>query len=123
MRARRAIPPSRRRLQRLVEIGEDVVDVLDADGQANVIVGDAGRQLLFGRELRVGGARRMDGERARVADVGDMIEELERVDELGAGGLAALDLEADQAALPALQIFLRPPLGLALLIARDGSRS
>ena len=74
-------------------------------GQANVIVGHAGRELFFGRELRVGGGRRMDGERARIADVGDVIEELERVDELGAGGLAALDLEADQTALPAVRYF------------------
>ncbi len=40
----------------------------------------------------------MDGERARVADVGDMVEQLQRVDELAPGVLAALDLEADEAA-------------------------
>ena len=56
--------------------------MLDADREANVVVGHAGRELFFGRELRVGGGRRMDGERTRVADIGDVIEELERVDEL-----------------------------------------
>ena len=65
----------------------------------------------------------MNGERASVADVGDMIEELERVDELGAGGLAALELEADQAALPALEIFLGAPLATHPSDKTDGSQS
>ena len=98
-----------RRLQRLVEIGDDVVDMLDADRQPDIVVGHAGRLLLLGRELRVGGGRRMDGERARVADIGDVIEELERVDELAPRLLAALDLEPDQAAQPALEIFFGAP--------------
>ena len=39
---------------------------------------------------------------------------------LRAGVLAALDLEADQTALPAFEVFLRPPLGLAFLEATGG---
>ena len=65
-----------RRLQRMVEVGEDVVDVLDADRQAHVAVRHAGGELVLGRKLRVGRRRRMDGELARVADVGDVVEEL-----------------------------------------------
>ena len=42
----------------------------------------------------------MDREAARIADVGDVIEQLQRIDEAPAGLLAALDLEADQAAEP-----------------------
>jgi acyl-CoA synthetase (AMP-forming)/AMP-acid ligase II len=70
-----------RRRQRLVEIGDDVVDVLDADRQAHIARRHAGLQLLLGRQLRMRRAGRMDGEAARVADVGDVIEHLERVDE------------------------------------------
>ena len=40
--------------KRLIEIGEDVVDVLDADRQPHIAIGDAGLRLLLGRELRVG---------------------------------------------------------------------
>jgi hypothetical protein len=43
----------------------------------------------------------MDRERARVADIGDMIEKLERVDELASRLDAALKLETDQPAVAA----------------------
>ena len=49
-RSRQAFP-SCRRLQRLVEIGEDVVDMLDADRQADIVVRHPGRELFFGRKL------------------------------------------------------------------------
>ena len=55
--------------------------MLDTDRQPDIAFGDAGRGLVLGRELRMGGRRGMDGEAARVADIGDVIEELERVDE------------------------------------------
>ena len=45
---------------------------------------------------------------ARVADIGDVIEHLQRVDEAAAGLLAAGEFEADEAAQPALEITLRP---------------
>ena len=51
---RRRRAGSSRRLQRLVEVGEDVVDVLDADRQAHVAVRDAGRELLFRRRAASG---------------------------------------------------------------------
>lgn len=40
-----------RRAQRLVEIAQNVVDALHADRQADIAVGDAGRELLRGAEL------------------------------------------------------------------------
>ena len=95
-------PPnaSRRGLQRLVEVSEDVVDVLEADREAHVVLRHAGRELLFGPELRVGGRRRMNRERARVADVGDVIEKLQRVDETFAGFDAALQLKPTRPPYP-----------------------
>ena len=65
----------------------------------------------------------MDGERARVADIGDVIEELERVDELAPGVLAALDLESDQAALPPFEVFFRRASWLRPSEPTGGSRS
>lgn len=39
------------RLERLIEIGDNVFDMLDAEGEPNVALGDAGLQLLLRREL------------------------------------------------------------------------
>ena len=99
-----AIFPGRRKAA--LEIGEDVVDMLEADGQPHIAVGDAGRVLLLRRELRMRGGRRMDGQAARVADIGDVIEQLQRIDEAAAGFLAARQLEADEPAIAALEIFI-----------------
>src|SRR5687767_14751566 len=104
--------------ERLVEIGDDVVDMLDADRQPDIIVRDAGRQLLLCGQLGVRGRGRVNREAARIADIGDVVEQLQRVDEVPAGGLAALQLEADQAAEPALQIRLGAPRQFAGLLAR-----
>ena len=52
----------------LREVGEDVVDVLDADREADVAGADAGRELLFRGELAVGRAGRVDRQRTGIAD-------------------------------------------------------
>src|SRR5690606_41790410 len=62
--------------------------------------------------------RRMDGEAAHVADIGDMIEQLQAVDELATRFGAAFQLEAEQAAEAALEIGLRPSPLLAVRQAR-----
>ncbi len=56
--------------------------------------------------------RGMDGEAARVADIGDVVEHLQRVDEAPSRLRAALELEADERAIAALEIFVgaRPRL-------------
>src|SRR5437899_4365 len=53
-----------------VEVGEDVVDRLDPDGQAHEVRGDPGGLLLRSHELLVRRGRRMDGEAAHVTHVG-----------------------------------------------------
>src|ERR1700733_9736240 len=64
-----------------LEVGQDVVDALDADGQPHQTGGDAGGQLLGGAQLRVGGRCRVNHQRAHVADVGDVAVQLQRVHE------------------------------------------
>ena len=55
--------------------------MLDSDRQPHIAGRHAGGGLgLFG-QLRMGGRGRMDGEAARIADIGDVIEDLQRVDE------------------------------------------
>ena len=92
--------------------------MLDTDRQPHIAIGDAGRELLFRRELRVRGRGRMDRQAARVADIGDVIEHLQRFDELLAGFLAAGQFEPDQAAIAAIHIGVGPPFLFAGLIAR-----
>src|SRR6185369_10147908 len=65
---------------------------------------DVGGELLLRTELRVRGGGRMDRQAARVADIGDVVEQLESVDEAAPGLLAALELEADQAAEAVFEI-------------------
>jgi hypothetical protein len=60
------------RSERLVEVLEDVGDGLDADRQPDQLRLDAARELSLRRELRVRGCRRVNRERLRAADVGDV---------------------------------------------------
>ena len=80
----------RRGGQRLVQIGNDVVDVLDADRQPDISRRHAARELILRAQLRMRGAGRMDRQRAHIADIGDVIEQLQRVDEARAGLAAPL---------------------------------
>ena len=48
------------RVQSLVQIGEDVVDMLGADGQADGVLVDAHILQLLGGQLGVGGGGRVD---------------------------------------------------------------
>src|SRR5262249_14757471 len=62
--------------KRLVEIGENIVDVLDADGKSHIAGCHAARQLIGGLQLRVRGGSRVDGPRAGIADGGGRGEKL-----------------------------------------------
>ncbi len=94
--------------QPALEIGDDVVDVLEADRKAHIAIGHAGCDLIAGAELGMRRGRGVDGEASRIADIGDVVEQLKRVDEAPSGFLACRQLEADKAAIAALQVFVRP---------------
>src|SRR5258707_928251 len=72
----------------------------------------------FGPRVRVRGARGMDRQRAGIADIGDMIEQLERVDEARARLVPFAQLEADQAAEAALEIDVGAPVLLGVVVQR-----
>ena len=78
--------------------------MLEADGEADIAIRHAGGAKLVARELRVRGRCGMDRKAPRVADVGDMIEELQSVDETAPCVTPAFELEADETALTAFQI-------------------
>ena len=78
-------PDGSGRSERLIEIGDDVVGVFDADRQPHHIRPGAGLHALLVGQLAVRGRGRMDDQAARVADIGEMAEELDVVDQLHAG--------------------------------------
>ena len=82
-------------LKGLIEIVNDIIDVLRADGQADRRRRDArsGEFLLV--HLGVRRRSRMDDERLDIRDIGQQAEDLEMVDELLGRLSAALDLERE----------------------------
>src|SRR5262249_6630032 len=64
-------------LQRLLQIGDDVFLVLEPDRQPHHVGAGTGLRLLLVRQLLVRGRGRMDDQRARVADVGEVREQLD----------------------------------------------
>jgi hypothetical protein len=67
-----------RRVEGLGEVAQYVFGMFEADRKAHVARGGAGGELLLAAELAVRRRGRMNSERARVADIGDVIEQLQR---------------------------------------------
>ena len=80
-------------LQRLIKISDDIIDMFDAHREADIATGHASSNLIFRRELAVGGAGRMDRKGPRVADIRHMIEQLQRVDEFPPGVAAGFQFK------------------------------
>src|SRR5580704_9592612 len=93
--------------------------MFEADGKAHVTGRDAGRELLVGGQLLMRSRGWMNGERACVANIGDMVEKLERVDELAPCLDTALELEPHQAAVTAFEIGVGAAAGLSRLQAGE----
>src|SRR5664279_2714707 len=90
-------PPLRQR-QRFVQRFEQVVRMLETDGQANEIRRKTAVALLLLGELRVRGTGGMKNQALGVAHVRQVREELDVVDDLHRRRVAALDAEDDHAA-------------------------
>src|SRR5258708_418638 len=89
----------------LVEVGADVGDALDADREAHHGGPGAGGDLLRGRELAMRRRAGVQDERARVADIGEMREELDALDQPDARLVAALQAEGEDRARALGQVF------------------
>ncbi len=72
-------------------------DRLDADRKPDEVVGDAGGKPLFSGELLVRGGGRMNYEALRIAHVGEVREELDRVDEAAARLEPSFNAESENA--------------------------
>ena len=93
-------------MEGLIEVGEDIVDVLDADGEADEFRRDATGGLLGVCELGVSGAGGVDGKALGVADIGEVGEEFEALDECAPSGVAPFDAEDDHGTAFAVEVFL-----------------
>src|SRR5215470_2923219 len=96
-----------RRRQALLEVGDDVLLVLEPDREANDVGARTGLDLLRVGELTVGGRGRMNDERARIADISEMGEQLHVGDELDAGVVAAFESEREAGARALGHVFFR----------------
>src|SRR5262249_57833430 len=98
--------PSRRR-QPLLEIGDDVLLVLEADREADDVGSGASLDFLRVGELTMSGRGRMNDERTRIADICEMGEQPHVGDELEARVVAALEPEGEDGAGALGHVFLR----------------
>src|ERR1700761_7799032 len=78
--------------------------MLDPDAQPDRFRPHAGGELLVARHLTMGRARRVAGERLRVADVHQAFDEPERIVEPLSALIAAHDAEGEQRAGAAAEI-------------------
>ena len=92
--------------QRLIQIPQNVVEVFEADREADHVGLDTGGALLRGAQLLVRGRGWMDHQAAGVADVGQVRKQLGVVDQLTARFVSALDAEAKYRAGALGQILL-----------------
>src|SRR5581483_6686540 len=88
----------------LIEIGDDVVDMFDADAEPNRFGSDASPELLFRRHLPVGSGGRMAGQGLGITQVDQTLDQIQRVIK-GLGGFEApFDSEGHQRAGMAGQV-------------------
>ena len=79
----------------LLQIGNDVIDVLGADGQADGVGLDALVQQLLGGQLGVSGGGGVNHQGLHIGHVGQQGEDFQIVDELVSLLLAALDFKGE----------------------------
>src|SRR5882724_9296274 len=92
--------------ERLIQIDQDVIDVLDAHAQANTAGTDPGGQLFLRRHLAVRRRCGMARQGFGVAQIDQALEQLQRIVETHAGRQSTAYLECHEGAGSAAEIFL-----------------
>src|SRR5215204_501267 len=103
----RGLSKGSRSVQRCIEIVQYVVDRLEADGEPDVVVRDAGGLLLVHRELRVGRGGRMNDQALRVPDVRQETVQCEPVYKALARLETAFDAETEDRTVEPTPVVLR----------------
>lgn len=120
--------------KRLLEIGNDIVNVLQADGDADEVLGDTAVDPLLLAQLLVRCGPGVDGQRLRVADAKIMSavlpvsgsrmgnnllrqvgDQLEVVHDLTAGGASSLYTKRQHATKSMAEVLLREAVRLVVL--------
>lgn len=81
----------------MFQVSDEVVDVLDADGEAHHVFRNAGGFEFLSIQLAVRGARWMGRKRFGVADIDEAGEKSQGVDKFAAGFDAAFDAKTQKA--------------------------
>lgn len=128
----------RRSLERLLKVGDDVVNVLRSDRDADEVLqgiplapasthanspvttylAHTRADLLLVRQLLVRRGPRVDRQRLGVTNIGEVGNQLEAIDDLAAGRAAALYAKAQHAAKAALEVLLGRRVGRVALETR-----
>src|ERR687896_535368 len=85
-----------RLLQRLRKILDQIIRMLEPGGEADKALADAELGARLRRQPLMRRGRRMGDEALGVAEIVGDARDLQRIEDAEGGGLAALDLEADQ---------------------------
>ena len=80
--------------QGLIEVGQKVVDMLDADRQTNHVRAHTGFLEFVRIELAVRGGGRVTGQRLGITDIDQPGEQLQRILEMRTGGNGVGRLQA-----------------------------
>src|SRR5690349_9056382 len=83
-------------LQRLLEILDQIVDMLEARRVADETLADAELGARFRREALMRGGRRVRDQALGIAEIVGDSRQLQPIEAAEGAGLAALDLETDQ---------------------------
>src|SRR2546421_7810089 len=102
--------PSRASLQRLIDVPENIIERFESDRQPDHFRRNTGGTLLFFVELAMRGRRRMNDQRLGIADIGQMRQELDRLDESHAGRGASFDAKSKDASRTSREVALRQRL-------------
>src|SRR5690242_5120487 len=98
--------PASDAVQRLTEISQDVVDMFDADAEADHFRRHAGAALLLGRKLAMGGGGGVRGERLRIAEIDQALEQPQGIEKAPPRLEAAMNAEGQQRAVPPSEVFV-----------------
>ena len=94
------------RRESLLQIRDDIIDMLRADGKADGALGDALVKELFFGELGVGGGGRMNDQTLHVGNIGQQGEDLQAVDEAERRLFSAGNLKCEDAGAAVREVLL-----------------
>src|SRR6185437_9394855 len=107
-----------RNRQRLIDIFQNVLDMLDANREPDRFRRHSGGVLLLRRHLAMRGRGGMTAQCAGVADIDDALDELQRIVEALGRRMAAADAESEQRRRPPAEIFVGERVIAMILEAR-----